>query len=66
MAERNGVLYLSEEATRKESLLVQLREGATLGAMADGDSTVGDGKAWTPTVKVKGGASGFYTIRVSK
>ena len=35
-------------------------------AMADGDATVGDGQPWTPAVKVKGGASGFYTIRVSK
>ena len=53
-------------APTKPGLVYTLREGATLGAMADGDSTVGDGQPWTPAVKVKGGASGFYSIRVSK
>ena len=53
-------------APTKPGLVYTLREGATLDALADGDTTVGDGKAWTPAVKVKGGASGFYTIRVSK
>ena len=53
-------------APTKPGLVYTLREGATLDAMADGDSTVGDGKAWTPAVTVKGGASGFYSIRVSK
>ena len=53
-------------APTKPGLVYTLREGATLDAMADGDTTVGDGAAWTPDVKVKGGASGFYTIRVSK
>ena len=27
---------------------------------------VGDGQPWTPTVTVKGGTSGFYTIKVGK
>ena len=53
-------------APTKPGLVYTLREGATLDAMADGDTTVGDGQPWTPAVKVKGGASGFYTIRVSK
>ena len=53
-------------APTKPGLVYTLREGATLNAMADGDSTVGDGQPWTPAVTVKGGANGFYTIRVSK
>ena len=35
-------------------------------ANTTGDATVGDGRPWTPKVTVKGGASGFYSIRVSK
>ena len=27
---------------------------------------VGDGNAWTPTLSVTGGSSGFYTIAVGK
>ena len=36
-------------------------EGMTLKA-----TKVGDGTAWTPTITVKGGASGFYSIGVQK
>ena len=53
-------------APTKPGLVYTLREGATLDAMKDGDWKVGDGAAWTPSVTVKGGTSGFYTIRVSK
>ena len=53
-------------APTRPGLVYTLREGATLDAMTDGASTVGDGQPWTPAVRVKGGASGFYTIRVSK
>ena len=56
-------------APTRRGLVYQLKEGATLEAMeadADGDQTVGDGQPWTPNVTVKGGASGFYSIRVSK
>ena len=35
-------------------------------ANTKGDKTIGNGQPWTPTIKVKGGASGFYSIRVSK
>lgn len=59
---------LTTAPTRK-GLAYRLKEGATLGEMAadaDGDSKVGDGAPWTPKVTVKGGASGFYSIRVSK
>ena len=50
----------------KPGLTYTLVEGTTLGAMADGDSTLGDGSAWTPSISVKGGASGFYSIKVTK
>ncbi len=53
-------------AATKPGLTYTLREGATLDAMQDGDSKLGDGNAWTPKISVKGGKSGFYTIRVSK
>lgn len=59
---------LSTSPTRK-GLAYRLKEGATLEAMeanTTGDSTIGDGAPWTPNVTVKGGASGFYSIRVSK
>lgn len=47
-------------------LLYTLREGKTLDALAEDVPTVGNGQPWTPDVTVKGGTSGFYTIRVSK
>ena len=47
-------------------LFYQLREGTTLGGMAEGDSTVGNGQPWTPEIKVKGGNSAFYSIGVGK
>lgn len=53
----------------KTGLVYRLKEGATLEAMeanTTGDSTIGDGQPWTPNVTVKGGESGFYSIRVSK
>ncbi len=50
----------------KPGLTYTLVEGATLDGMKDGVSTVGDGKAWTPVLKVKGGTSGFYMIKVTK
>ena len=58
---------LTTAPTRK-GLVYTLREGATLDALRNGapKTTVGDGQPWTPTLTVKGGASGFYTIRVSK
>ena len=53
----------------KPGLTYTLLEGETLEAMmscADGDSKVGDGEKWTPNITVKGGTSGFYTIKVEK
>lgn len=37
-----------------------------LKTMSDGASKQGDGQPWTPTITVKGGKSGFYTIKVDK
>lgn len=50
----------------KPGLTYTLRKGKTLDGMADGDIKVGDGKKWTPNITVKGGTSGFYTIKVEK
>ena len=56
-------------APTREGLVYRLKEGATLEVMeahTTGDSKVGDGSPWTPTLSVTGGASGFYTIQVTK
>ena len=53
----------------KPGLTYTLLEGVTLEEMMScttGDSKVGDGKKWMPEIKVKGGTSGFYTIKVEK
>ena len=50
----------------RTGLFYQLREGETLGGMKDGDSTIGDGKPWSPEITVKGGNSAFYSIGVGK
>ena len=59
---------LTTAPTRK-GLTYRLKEGETLPEMesdADGDQTIGDGAAWSPKLTVKGGSSGFYTIKVEK
>ena len=56
---------LTTPATRP-GLTYTLREGASLQDMSDGASKVGDGQPWTPAVTVKGGTSGFYSIKVEK
>ncbi len=53
-------------APTKPGLTYTLREGTELNTMQDGASKAGDGNAWSPAITVKGGKSGFYTIRVSK
>lgn len=47
-------------------LIYTLREGRSLQSMSDGATKMGDGNAWKPTITIKGGSSGFYTIKVSK
>ena len=56
-------------APTREGLVYRLKEGATLEAMeanTTGETKIGDGKVWTPTLSVTGGSSGFYTIQVTK
>ena len=56
-------------APTREGLVYRLKEGATLEAMeanTTGETKIGDGTSWTPTLSVTGGASGFYTIQVTK
>ena len=56
-------------APTREGLVYCLKEGATLKAMeanTTGDTKVGDGNPWTPTLSVTDGTSGFYTILVTK
>lgn len=53
-------------ASTRPGLTYTLREGATLKAMVDGATKQGDGLPWTPTISVKGGVAGFYTIKVDK
>jgi len=53
-------------AKTRPGLVYTLVEGYTLDGMGSKASKVGDGRPWTPTLSVKGGTSGFYTIRVTK
>ncbi len=50
----------------RPGLTYTLREGVTLDAMNNGATKTGDGQPWTPTITVKGGKSGFYSIKVEK
>lgn len=70
--EQGAEIELSSEeptlttAETKPGLTYTLVEGTTLESMANGDSMVGDGQPWSPNITVKGGNSGFYTIKVTK
>jgi len=70
--EQGAVIELNPEEpvlTTSETvpgLTYTLMEGSSLEAMRAGDRKVGDGTKWTPNVTVKGGSSGFYTIKVEK
>ena len=50
----------------KPGLTYTLREGTMLKAVSDGATKQGDGQPWTPPITVKGGPSGFYSIKVEK
>ena len=50
----------------KQGLTYTLREGSDLNSMVDGDSMLGNGESWKPSITIKGGTSGFYTIKVTK
>ena len=55
-----GLTYSFYEGTTLEAV------GAELRSARPSDSKIGDGTPWTPTITVKGGKSGFYTIGVAK
>lgn len=59
----DGVVWTGDAAPVEPAKPSVVGDG---GASVTGDATVGDGRPWTPKVTVKGGASGFYSIRVSK
>lgn len=50
----------------KPGLTYTFSEGATLEDLTLKSTKVGDGSAWTPTITIKGGTSGFYSIGVTK
>jgi hypothetical protein len=56
---------LTTSATRP-GLTYTLREGRTLNGMSNGATKQGDGQPWNPPITVKGGTSGFYSIKVTK
>ena len=47
-------------------LFYTFSEGRTLGGMERSASKPGDGKPWSPEIKIKGGNSAFYSIGVGK
>lgn len=53
-------------APTRAGLTYTFYEGTTLQNMAQKATKVGDGAAWTPTITVKGGSSGFYSVQVAK
>ena len=56
---------LTTAPTRK-GLTYTLYEGQELKSLSKGDSKLGDGNSWTPTITVSGGNAAFYSIDVSK
>ena len=50
----------------RRGLTYTFSEGTALDGMTQKATKVGDGTSWTPTIAVKGGASGFYSIGVTK
>ena len=53
-------------AATRPGLTYTFSEGTTLEGMTQKATKVGDGTSWTPTITVKGGTSGFYSIGVHK
>ena len=56
---------LTTAPTRK-GLTYTLYEGRELKSLSKGDSKLGDGDSWTPTITVSGGNAAFYSIDVTK
>ena len=53
-------------APTRKGLTYTLFEGRELKSLLKGDSKLGDGNSWTPTITVSGGDAAFYSIDVSK
>ena len=53
-------------AETRAGLTYTFYEGTALQNMTPKATKVGDGNAWTPTITVKGGTSGFYSVHVTK
>lgn len=53
-------------APTKPGLTYTFSEGTSLDGMSQKSRKLGDGAAWSPTITVRGGASGFYSIGVTK
>ena len=53
-------------AATRPGLTYTFYEGTTLEGMTLKTTKVGDGESWTPTITVKGGTSGFYSVHVTK
>ncbi|MBO7683301.1 MAG: leucine-rich repeat domain-containing protein, partial [Kiritimatiellae bacterium] len=53
-------------AATRPGLTYTFSEGTSLEGMTQKATKVGDGTSWTPTITVKGGTSGFYSIGVAK
>ena len=53
-------------APTHKGLTYTLYEGRKLESLSKGDSKLGDGNQWTPTITVSGGDAAFYSIGVSK
>ena len=53
-------------APTRAGLTYTFSEGVTLETMEQKAVRTGDGESWTPTITVKGGTSGFYSIGVAK
>ena len=70
--EEGAVLVLTPEnpsittAETRPGLTYTFYEGTTLQNMTQKAVKVGDGNAWMPTITVKGGTSGFYSVSVTK
>ena len=53
-------------APTRPGLTYTFSEGTTIEGMTQKAEKQGDGEPWKPTISVKGGASGFYSIGVGK
>ena len=53
-------------APTRKGLTYTLFEGHKLESLSKGDSKLGDGDPWKPTITVSGGDAAFYSIGVSK